>query len=110
MLWREGTLVAVIDWEDAALGDPVADLAGCRVELTWRYGEPAAQTFTERYLARARIDTADLPRWELYVASAGAAFMDRWGLAPEVERDMRQESARIIDRASRALLSAHSER
>jgi aminoglycoside phosphotransferase (APT) family kinase protein len=24
-LWRDGRLVCVIDWEDAALGDPLAD-------------------------------------------------------------------------------------
>ena len=27
LLWRDGRLVAVIDWEDAAVGDPLADVA-----------------------------------------------------------------------------------
>lgn len=30
ILWRDGQLVAVIDWEDAAIGDPLADLANSR--------------------------------------------------------------------------------
>src|SRR5262249_7766747 len=32
LLWRDGALVGVIDWEDAALGDPLADLANSRLE------------------------------------------------------------------------------
>ena len=32
LLWKDGRLVAVIDWEDAALGDPLADLANSRLE------------------------------------------------------------------------------
>jgi len=34
-LWKQGRLAAVIDWEDAALGDPLADLANARLELLW---------------------------------------------------------------------------
>src|SRR5260370_25261061 len=33
ILWRDGQLVAVIDWEDAALGDPRADVAHSRLEI-----------------------------------------------------------------------------
>ncbi len=32
MLWKDGQLVAVIDWEDAPLGDPLADVANSRLE------------------------------------------------------------------------------
>lgn len=35
LLWNAGSLVAVIDWEDAALGDPLADLANTRLETLW---------------------------------------------------------------------------
>jgi aminoglycoside phosphotransferase (APT) family kinase protein len=33
VLWRDGRIVAVIDWEDAQVGDPLADLANTRLEL-----------------------------------------------------------------------------
>ena len=46
-LWRDGKLVAVIDWEDAALGDPLADLARSRLEVLWAYGGDAMHAFTE---------------------------------------------------------------
>jgi aminoglycoside phosphotransferase (APT) family kinase protein len=68
ILWRGDELVAVIDWEDAAVGDPLSDIACCRVELACAYGEAAMEAFTRHYL-RAR-DGAVAPErlalWELY--------------------------------------------
>lgn len=33
VLWNDGQLVAIIDWEDAEIGDPLADIANSRLEL-----------------------------------------------------------------------------
>jgi aminoglycoside phosphotransferase (APT) family kinase protein len=38
ILWRDGRLVAILDWEDAAFGDPLADLANSRLEVLWAFG------------------------------------------------------------------------
>lgn len=105
VIWREGRIAAVIDWEDTALGDPLADVAGCRVELLWRYGQGAPEGFTACYqeASGAAIDRRALARWELYVCSAGLAFMDRWGLAPEVEATMRARSQPFLDRAAEVI-------
>src|SRR5215472_4832781 len=35
VLWKDGQFVAIIDWEEAALGDPLADVANCRLEIPW---------------------------------------------------------------------------
>src|SRR5690606_1157569 len=32
VLWRDGRIAAVLDWEDAAVGDPLSDLAAARLE------------------------------------------------------------------------------
>ena len=104
VLWKDGRLKAVLDWEDAALGDPVSDLAGCRLELLWKYGSSAADDFTAHYLSRAKLDTASLPVWELYAASAGAASMSDWGLPAEREADMRHKAQTVIAAARAALL------
>jgi aminoglycoside phosphotransferase (APT) family kinase protein len=104
VLWKDGRLKAVIDWEDAATGDPVSDLAGCRLELLWKYGSSAAEDFTAHYLSRAELDTARLPVWELYAASAAAASMSDWGLPPEREADMRHKAQTVIAAARAALL------
>ena len=68
ILWQSGRLAAVIDWEDAVLGDPLADLAISRLDLLWIYGQAAMEAFTRHYLARTGIDTRSLPYWDLYAA------------------------------------------
>ena len=68
VLWRGGRLAAVIDWEDAALGDPLRDLAISRLDLLWIYGRDAMQAFTAGYQAHAPLDPPRLARWDLVAA------------------------------------------
>lgn len=68
VLWRDGQLVAIIDWEDAALGDPLADLGNSRLEVLWAFGDEAMQRFTRAYLSLSALDRANLPYWDLYAA------------------------------------------
>jgi len=44
-LWRDGRL-GVIDWEDAACGDPLADLGNARLEILMHCGDAAKDGFT----------------------------------------------------------------
>ena len=87
-LWRDGALVCVLDWEDAALGDPVADLANARMELTMVFGAAAADGFTRQYAGlRPELDLCALPHWDLYAALRHAGRMPGWGLpAAELTR------------------------
>ena len=108
VMWRDGRLVAVIDWEDARLGDPLADLATARVELLCRYGAEAMERFTDRYLAGYRDDVGplrldSLVRWELYVSAAALATMGGWGLAPAEEAQRRRDTEGFFERAARRL-------
>lgn len=68
VLWHDGQVAAVIDWEDAALGDPLADLANARLELRWSFGDHAMQAFTDHYRSHMPIDYANLPYWDLCAA------------------------------------------
>jgi len=63
ILWQAGRLAAVIDWEDAELGDPLADLAISRLIFYGFYGREAMQAFTRQYLAKTAIDPRSLPYW-----------------------------------------------
>ena len=75
LLWRGGDLAAIIDWEDAMFGDPLADLGKSRLELLWSLGEAAMLRYTECYLRlNPNLDAAALPFWELYGASRLAHF------------------------------------
>lgn len=68
ILCQKDRLAAVIDWEDAALGDPLADLAISRLDILWIYGVDAIQSFTRAYQSLMPIDYADMPLWDLSAA------------------------------------------
>lgn len=108
VLWRDGLLRAVIDWEDACLGDQLADLATVRVELWCRYGPEAAEAFTERYLyvvedAMGPLRVDQLVLWDLYVSAAALTHMGEWGLTHREEARRRSRTEGFFRRAARAL-------
>ena len=90
ILWKDGQLVAVIDWEDAALGDPLADLANSRLEILWAFGIDAMHSFTQQYRSMTTIDFAHLPYWDLCAALRRVAQIAQWGLDDTTERTMRE--------------------
>ncbi len=110
VLWRDGKIAAVIDWEDATFGDPLSDLAACRVELLCYYGEAAMESFTKHYKERGRwsIDPLrlELAVWELYVSAAALATMGNWGLEAEELIRRRETTTRFMERAGRAMLDS----
>ncbi len=67
-LWQNGKLVAVIDWEDACLGDPLRDLAISRCDIVWIFGIAAMHQFTALYQAQMPIDYENLAYWDLCAA------------------------------------------
>lgn len=110
VLWRAGRLAAVIDWEDASLGDPLADLACARVELLCRFGVDAMDHFTARYLAIGRaadrsVRLDSLALWELYVSAAALATMHLWGLSADDEAQRRTNTMRFFERAASDFLA-----
>jgi aminoglycoside phosphotransferase (APT) family kinase protein len=81
-LWSDSQLVAVIDWEDAAVGDPVADVATARMELSMVLDAAIAADFTAEYRAlRPDLDWSALPHWDLYAALRHAGRLAGWGLS-----------------------------
>jgi aminoglycoside phosphotransferase (APT) family kinase protein len=89
ILWRDGQLVAIIDWEDAALGDPLADVANSRLEILWAFGSDAMQSFTQQYQAMTSLDFTNLPYWDLYAALRPISKIAGWGLDNLAEKNMR---------------------
>jgi aminoglycoside phosphotransferase (APT) family kinase protein len=90
ILWRNGQIVSVIDWEEAALGDPLADVANTRLELLWAFGIDAMQRFTHHYQSLTDIDFAYLPYWDLYAALRRISQIAGWGLDDSTEKAMRE--------------------
>jgi aminoglycoside phosphotransferase (APT) family kinase protein len=83
VLWRHDCLAGVLDWEDAALGDPLADVGNGRMELCMLFGWPAAAAFTAAYRAALPgVDFRALAHWDLYAALRHTGRMDEWRLSP----------------------------
>lgn len=78
ILWRDSKVAAIIDWEEALIGDPVADLAICRLDLWWVLGESAAEGITRRYLERRPINLNDLPYWDLCASLRPMSNLHEW--------------------------------
>jgi aminoglycoside phosphotransferase (APT) family kinase protein len=99
ILWKEGKLAAVIDWEDARVGDPLADLANCRLELMWAFGVEAMTEFTNHYRSMSSIDLANLPYWDLCAALRPCSKLSEWGLDAATEQRMRERHAFFVAHA-----------
>jgi aminoglycoside phosphotransferase (APT) family kinase protein len=99
ILWKDDRLVAVIDWEDASIGDPLLDLSVSRLELLWAFGVEAMRRFTDLHGALTALDLGNLPCWDLYVAAGAAGDLANWGLDAATEQTMRAQLAWFADRA-----------
>jgi aminoglycoside phosphotransferase (APT) family kinase protein len=104
ILWRDGRLAAVLDWEDAAVGDPLADLGNTRLELLWAFGAAAMERFTAAYRARMPLDYAQLPYWDLCAALRPAFKLAEWAAGDaRAEQAMRAGHRAFITQAFEAL-------
>jgi aminoglycoside phosphotransferase (APT) family kinase protein len=106
ILWSDGRLVAVIDWEDASIGDPLLDLSVSRLEILWAFGVEAMRRFTDLYRALTAVDLGNLACWDLYVAAGAAGDLANWGLEAGIEQSMREKLAWFADRACVRLAAA----
>lgn len=105
LLWQEEAIAAILDWEDAALGDPLSDVACCQVELRYKFGRPAMQRFLAAYADHVPVDNTRLALWQVYVAAAAQRFMGSWGLDPALEAHMRREALASIREAGAVLMA-----
>lgn len=102
-IWKDRHLVAVIDWEDAKVGDPLADLANSRLELVWAFGIEAMHAFTRHYTSMAAINCTNLPYWDLCAALRPAFRIAEWAGDAATERRMREGHTLFIAQAYQTL-------
>jgi aminoglycoside phosphotransferase (APT) family kinase protein len=115
MLWREGRIVGVIDWEESVIGEPLADLAISRLDLLWILDLDAMEQFTERYLAQVDLDSSGLAYWDLWASLRPIRNMHQWspgyaGLGrPDITTETMERDHRLfVERALSSLTSARS--
>ena len=65
ILWKDDKISAMVDWEEAAYGDPAIDVGYCRMELSVAGYFSAADTLLETYESLIGKSLDNLLFWEL---------------------------------------------
>lgn len=101
VLWQGDELSGIIDWEDAMLGDPLADLGKSRLEMLWALGEEAMLEYSAHYLAlNPQLEASALPFWDLWGAARlphYASFAGEPGKVAVMRRQYESFVQRAID-------------
>lgn len=106
ILWREDEIVGVIDWEEALVGEPLADLGICRLDIWWILGEDASNEFTDRYLSLVDLDSSEQPYWDLCASLRPIRNIEEWAPAytdlgrPDITVEtMKRDHRAFVERA-----------
>lgn len=78
LLWRDGRISSVVDFEEAALGDPAIDVAYCRMDLAIRGLPAAAEHFLRVYEEISGSMVENLRFWELAAAMRPLSTPEGW--------------------------------
>lgn len=105
ILWHKSRLAGIIDWEDAHVGDPLADLAISRLEILWAFDMAAMRTFTRHYQSLIDLDFSALPCWDLCAALRPAFQIATWAGTPAREQARRIKHHLFVAQAFEALSS-----
>jgi aminoglycoside phosphotransferase (APT) family kinase protein len=99
-MWQGKKLSGVIDWEDAAIGDPLADLANGRLEILMFFGQEAMEAFTDCYKSLVPdISYENLAYWDLCAALRPAGQMSEWGLDSATLLKLQSGHKMFVDQA-----------
>jgi aminoglycoside phosphotransferase (APT) family kinase protein len=71
VLWHNGRVSGLIDWVNASIGSPWADVGHCRVNLASEVGQAGADRFLELYRALAGPADDYDPYWDISAAIGG---------------------------------------
>lgn len=102
ILWHEGQISAVVDWEEAAYGDPAIDVAYCRMELYLVGLEAAAEQFLAAYEQEAGQKVANLGVWELAASARPMIDLEGWLTRPSMAEAFRRFIAQAKARLNKA--------
>jgi aminoglycoside phosphotransferase (APT) family kinase protein len=82
ILWNEGQIAAIVDWEEAAYGQPAVDVAYCRMELFLEGLDDVADEFLRIYEAETGRKITNLGFWELAAAARPMTDLSGWLTRP----------------------------
>ncbi len=109
LLFSDGQISAILDWEDSALGDPLSDVACTCLELRYIYGKEGMQAFRKAYKKHEHLDAARLALWLIHVAAVAQENMEGWALEPSQEAQMRRAAMETLREAASSITAADIE-
>lgn len=87
VLWDQGQITAVVDWEEAAYGDPAIDVAYCRMEMFLSGMGHVADEFLDTYETEVCGQVANLGFWELAASARPMFDPEGWITEPPAEEE-----------------------
>ncbi len=105
ILWTKDEISGVLDWEYAAIGDPVSDLAVASLELKYDYGKRGVDRFLDLYSKNFSIDQTRFSLWLIYVSASTLFFIDEWNLEKARKNLMKREAMLTIEEEIKFLSS-----
>ncbi len=88
ILWHENEISAVLDWEEAALGDPAIDVAYARMNIFLMGLDQTADDFLLVYESEMGRKVANLGFWELAASVRPMENTEDWMVADNTEFNM----------------------
>ncbi len=102
ILWKDGTIVGILDWEEAHIGNPVADIARTRLEILFAYGIEPMHQFVQAYQTYRTDALEALPYWDLWAALRLIRFPE-WISGAATARTMRERYLFFVESAFDAI-------
>lgn len=106
ILWAKDQIVAVIDWDYAAIGDPISDLAVSSLEMRYEFGKEGMNQLCEAYLKHSMIDNSRFSLWLISIASSTLHFINQWNLSEAKKNLIKTEALLTIQEESQSLLNS----
>jgi len=78
VIFRSGRAVGVVDWSNAEVGDPRADVSECRIGLALWPGGHAPSTFLAAYQARLPRPLPDIWFFDLFRGLRALLYYEKW--------------------------------
>ena len=96
ILWENNEIVGILDWEYAAFGDPLYDLAVTSLEMRYQYGERGMEQCKSLYSKSFELDNYRLSLWLIFIAASTHYHIKSWNLSEERKERIKNESLLTI--------------
>lgn len=96
ILWENNEIVGILDWEYAAFGDPLYDLAVTSLEMRYQYGERGMEQCKSFYGKSFELDNYRLSLWLIFIAASTHYHIKSWNLSEERKERIKHESLLTI--------------